>query len=307
MQPWNGLEFNDFVEAYNNLIYSLDLIYESETLINLPFNLINGLNNNLNNVLQHCNQFITNRSQTQFQNAFQQIENLRTNIHTWGLKYEIILGKKIEEKIQFLNDEINKVLSKEKEIESLKTNVESLIEPAVAGSLSKSFSDRKEDLESNKKKWFIVSVITAATGIIATFIIIWSIVGIFDSKAIAKLIEKSSSNKEGIIWLSVVLRLGALLPVYTIFAFAFSQYRKERDLEEQYAHKAAVATSLPNYGDLAIDDKVKDQILSEASKVIFHTPSEEKKDIKANSDVQSMDKLNNLLKSISDLVPKIEK
>ena len=303
LQPWNGLDFNDFVEAYEDLISSLDLIYESERLIEFPFNLINGLNNNLNNVLQHCNQFISNRGQAQFQNAFQNIEALRTNIYTWGLKYQIILGKNIEEKVKFLNDEINKVIANEKEIEALKSNVESLIQPAVAGSLSKSFSERKEDLVSNREKWFKVSIGAAIVGIIATIIIISSIVGIFNSKTIANLIEKSSSGREGVIWLSVVLRLGILLPIYTIFGFAFSQYRKERDLEEQYAHKSAVATSLPNYGDLAIDDKVKDQILSEASKVIFHTPSE-KSNKKNEHEVLSIDKFNLLLKELSGLIPK---
>jgi len=303
LQPWNGLNFNDFAKAYKDLISSLDLIYESEILIESPFNLINGLNNNLNYVLQHCNQFINNKSQVYFQNAFQYIENLRTNIYTWGLKYQVILGKNIEEKVTILNDEINKIITKEKEIDALKINVESLIQPAVAGSLSKSFSKRKDNLVSNRKTWFIVLIFAAIIGIIATIMIIHSIVGIFGSKTIANLIAKSSSDKEEIIWLSVILRLGILLPIYTIFGFVFSQYRKERDLEEQYAHKSAVATSLPNYGDLAIDDKVKDQILSEASKVIFHAPSG-KYGNKTGREVLSIDQLNSLLKGLSRFIPK---
>ena len=73
-------------------------------------------------------------------------------------------------------------------------------------------------------------------------------------------------------WGAAIVRAAILLPLFAIFAFAFSQYRRERELEEEYAHKAAVATSLPNYGDLARDAGVRDQIVSAATTVIFTSP-----------------------------------
>jgi hypothetical protein len=84
---------------------------------------------------------------------------------------------------------------------------------------------------------------------------------------------------------------------------SFAQYRKERILEEEYAHKAAVATSLPNYGDLAVDNQVKDQILSEASKVIFTSPSNEKKE-PSDDQIVGLEQINRLMVSINKLVPK---
>jgi hypothetical protein len=94
-----------------------------------------------------------------------------------------------------------------------------------------------------------------------------------------------------------------LLPIYSIFVFSFLQYKKERDLEEEYAHKAAVATSLPNYGSLAVENGVKDQILSEASKVIFTSPSP-KKVSSGKEETIGVSQINSLLSNIQKLIPK---
>lgn len=305
LQPWNGFIFSDFVESFEEMIKHLDGIYENQILSKAPYNLIHGLNNQLNAVLQHCNAFIPNRAQAQFQNAFQHIESMRTQIQQWGFRYEAILGKEIEEKSKLIDEEITKLLSNKTEIEALKANVNSLIEPAVAGSLSKSFTDRKDALHINQNRWFWASVITALISVAVTVVIVWSIVGMFTADEVLKAIENGKNGAEGVIWTTIGLRIGALLPVYSIFMLSFLQYKKERDLEEEYAHKAAVATSLPNYGGLAVENDVKDQILSEASKVIFTSPSS-KKQSKDNDESIGIGQLNNLLSTIQKLVPKVK-
>jgi hypothetical protein len=303
LQPWNGLGFNDFVFAFEELIETVVLIYQNNVMENLPFNLINSMNSQLSNILQSCNIFTSNRNQQHFQSAFQHVENLRTNIQTWGLKQLTILGTQIDEKVKVINSEIDNILVKKSEIESLKSNVESLIQPAVAGSLSKSFSDRKSDLKKNQRIWFWASVISSFIGAIATAYIINSLVGIFNSAIITEAIKKNINAGAGIIWTTIILRLGLLIPIYSIFGFSFMQFKKERDLEEIYAHKSAVAASLPNYGNLAIEDKVKDQVLSEASKVIFIAPNCKAND-KEKSDIPSLDQLNNLIGNLQNLVSK---
>lgn len=149
LQPWNGLDFDDFVASYKNMITELDKVYENDVLASSAFNIVNSMNSQLNAVLQHCNQFIAQKAQAQYQNAFLHIESMRTNIQTWGLRYEAVLGKEIEERSKLIDEEIAKLLSNRNEINSLKENVAKLIEPAVAGSLSKSFSDRKDALHKN--------------------------------------------------------------------------------------------------------------------------------------------------------------
>ena len=77
------------------------------------------------------------------------------------------------------------------------------------------------------------------------------------------------------VWAIIAIRVAVLFPLFAAFGFAFTQYRKERDFEEEYAHKAAVANSLENYGDLAREQSIRDQIVTAATTVIFTSPTEQ--------------------------------
>ena len=303
LAPWQNMTFDDFIESFHDLIEVMDSIYEDGILSKCPYNIIQGLNGQITNAFNQLNAFNGNKVQQHFHASFQHLETLRTHIQQWGLRYEAVLGQDIEERSKIIDDELTKILSNKTEIESIKTSVNSLIEPAVAGSLSKSFSDRKDALHKNQDRWFNVSIATAAISLISTVLIVWSIVGVFSSDEILKALEGSKNGSGGVIWSTIGLRIGALLPIYSIFLLSFLQYKKERDLEEEYAHKAAVATSLPNYGGLAVENNVKDQILSEASKVIFTSPSKTEEKATKNETI-GVSQLNSLLTSIEKLVPK---
>ena len=110
----------------------------------------------------------------------------------------------------------------------------------------------------------------------------------------------SSATKANEAWPIFLLRSIVLIPVYIGFGFSFSQYRKERDLEEEYAHKAAVAATLPNYGDLARNDSVKDQIVSGATNVIFSSPISKTQE--HEKDVMPTEGVKNIIESVIKLV-----
>ncbi|SEF95715.1 hypothetical protein [Marinobacterium lutimaris] len=304
LPPWNNLDLNDYLIAVDDLKKSIEGFKQDGFLSGIPWNILHSLHGQLNNAFTHSKNFINAKNQQQFHQAFPQVESARTNLQTWGINYLYLLGKELEDKSQLLDDEIQKFLAHNREVESIKQNVNKLIEPAVAGSLSKSFENRKKDLNTNQNRWFWASVIAAITSLVTTYFVVASIIGVFDNDAVIELI-KNSENGSGVLWSSVLLRIGLLVPVYALFGFSFSQYKKERNLEEEYAHKAAVATSLPNYGDLAVDNQVKDQILSEASKVIFTSPSKEKIE-KSNEKNVGLDQVNQLMASINKLVPKVK-
>ena len=303
LAPWQNLTVNDYLSAVNDLKKSVKSFKQDGFLSDIPWNILHSLHGQLNNVFTHSQNFVNSKNQQHFHTAFQQVESARTNIQTWGINYLYTLGKELEGKSQLLDDEIQKFLSHNREVEVIKENVNKLIEPAVAGSLSKSFENRKDDLHINQKRWFWASVTTAVISLITTFCVVSSIIGVFDNEAVAALI-KDAKNGAGVLWSSILLRIGLLIPVYALFAFSFGQYKRERTLEEVYAHKAAVATSLPNYGNLAVDNEVKDQILSEASKVIFTSPSDNKKTDKKTENVVGLDQVNQLMGSINKLIPK---
>ncbi|OOQ68215.1 hypothetical protein C1S86_25495 [Vibrio parahaemolyticus] len=303
LPAWNNLNVDDFIVCVDALKTTLSL-FEGEGIIqNVPWNILNSLHGQINNAFTHCNNFLSSKNQQHFHQAFQHVESCRTNMQTWGLDRTYFSVQELESKSQLLDDEIQKFLSHNREVELIKQNVNKLIEPAVAGSLSKSFENRKQDLNKNQNRWFWVSVVMAITSLVATLSIVSSIIGVFNNQEVIELI-KGATNSSGILWYSVLLRIGILVPVYSLFAFSFGQYRKERNLEEIYAHKAAVATSLPNYGDLAVDNEVKDQILSEASKVIFTSPSSSSKSSSKSENLAGLEQVNQLMGSIHKLIPK---
>jgi len=151
------------------------------------------------------------------------------------------------------------------EVEHLRDEVKTLIAPAVAGSLSQAFTARKTTLFRGRIMWLVIVLVVAIVSIFAT--------ATFVSEVSKAILEAGKLQTPTPIWLSVLIRSVLLLPLYAAFGFAFSQYRKERDFEEEYAHKAAIAISLPNYGDLTREPAVRDQIVTGATTVIFASPS----------------------------------
>jgi hypothetical protein len=73
-----------------------------------------------------------------------------------------------------------------------------------------------------------------------------------------------------------ILRIFALLPLYLTGGFLYRQYSRERTVEENYAHKETIATIIRTYGELITDQKVKDDLLQNASKVIVSSPEKYK-------------------------------
>jgi len=215
----------------------------------------------------------------------------------YDVNYYLIVGEDIEEIRKVFETESQKLSVNNAEVDSLKSSVKGLIEPAVSGSLSKSFSDRKASLFKGRAAWGVVSVVFAIIAVLATYKVSEAVITSLNhnvdfaqqSKA-EKAASQTQNNNDS--WSLILLRSVVLVPLYLGFGFAFSQYRKERDLEEEYAHKAAVATTLPNYGDLAKDDSVKDQIVSGASNVIFASPihqaSKNDKDVDVISGIKGL-------------------
>jgi hypothetical protein len=303
LQPWNGLNDEDFRRSLSDLIGTLETALEMDLLKEFPHNILNSLNSGLTTLFTQLNNFAQNKNQQHFQNSFAQLETNRTNIRTWGLKSYVDYGSKIEDTIQGFNAEYQKIIEKSREIDALEDNVKKLIEPAVAGSLSDAFSRRQEKLFRNQIVWLVLTVIAGIASIWATIYVIDKLVELYHptiptnatKEQIAELLNSKATQNT-----VIYLRLGILIPLYTLFSYFFSHYNKERNLEEEYAHKAAVAASLPNYGNLAGDPAVKDQIISNASNVVFTSPIQKKG--KVTNENKSIGEINSLFDIILNLV-----
>lgn len=303
-RPWNNMDKDDYLNAFNDLKDLMDTAVEQNSLTDYPWNILNSLQSILNTVFQQIQQFVSNPNQSTFQNSFSQLESLRTNLRSWGIYSFVRFGHNIDNKIKSYDVEYQKIVGKSIKIEQLKESVENLIQPAVAGSLSKSFSDRRSKLATNKKTWLWAAIATGVAASVVTILVVTKLIDILtldipesaNEAQIQAILNGQPSNT-----VIQFLRIAILFPFYYLFGVSFSQYRQERSLEEEYAHRSAVSTSLPNYGDLAGDVSVKDQIISSATQVIFTTPIDKKSKI-IPKEHSNLSELKNLFDSIGNTI-----
>jgi hypothetical protein len=242
------------------------------------------------------NQLITSRDQGSFQNAATHVDSLAYHIRMFQLPYLAAGGAQLEATQVTLSNELERLLTNNREAEALKSEVRTLIAPAVAGSLSKAFTERRDTLIKGRITWGVIAFLIGGASIYATYD--------FVSAVSTALVQQKTAAEQGgaVVWSAALIRSAILLPLFAAFGFAFSQYKKERDFEEEYAHKAAVAISLPNYGDLTREPSVRDQIVTGATNVIFNSPTAHAKDgEKLEPTVSS---LKEVIDSISKLLPR---
>lgn len=300
---WNNLSPQDLRNSFDELLEVMNNIVEQGGLEKLTHNILNSLNSSISTTYAQLNNFSVTGNQANYQNSLSQLESLRTNLRTWGLRNYVLYESKLEAIAGNYQTEYQRIIQYSADIEALKTSVESLIEPAVAGSLSEAFTTRKTEINTGKLIWMWLTILMGITSIIATVIVANSLSTILAPQISTELtpeqVNKLTSIKIPTTTL-IALRVGVLLPIYSIFVYFFSQYNKERNFQEEYAHRAAVASSLPNYGNLAGEQSVKDQIISNATQVVFDSPIRSKKNVKNES--KSLEDVNTLLERITKLL-----
>ncbi|MCE2987382.1 MAG: hypothetical protein LW830_05945 [Phenylobacterium sp.] len=257
---WEGLSFPEFVLAFSRLKLVLTSALEKEVFRRMPFAHLNGIQSTLQGMIPVVQQFITAKDFGSFQNAANQVDSLHHLLHAYGVIAQIEGLADASKSREVFEAELTRLSAANTEADKLSKNVRALIEPAVSGSLSTAFSERVRNLFWTRCFWGVAAVALGGWGLVEATLLVSELKGI---------VTQPTSS----FWSSLATRSIVLVPIYVGFGFVLSQYKKERDFEEEYAHKASIATSLPNYRDLAKEDSVKDQIASRAAEVIFSPPT----------------------------------
>jgi hypothetical protein len=274
----SGVTFNDFdgpnVQETINYLDFLRATYEpliaSGELHLLGKSSLNGLISSLQNVNNVYTQLSSSRDQGVFQSFANAVDALVHQTRMYGVPVLVAGGSQLEAQRLAFATELQTLTKNNLEVDELKKAVRTLITPAIAGSLSEAFQSRRNTVYRGRIVWLIACVLLGAVSTYATFDFVHTVT------AAAIGIKTTPGNDPSLnLWTVIAIRTVVLLPLFAGFGFAFAQYRKERDFEEEYAHKAAVASSLPNYGDLARDHAIRDQIVTAATAVIFSSPSEQ--------------------------------
>lgn len=272
----------------------VDSISTEDLLRTLPWHSFNGMQGVLQNLYNTCVQYQASRDQGSYQNFASNLDSFVYHLRTLGFT-EVALGQgRLEQTRLTIDSELKKLLESNIQVEGLKAEVRALIAPAVAGSLSEAFTARRNALLKGRVTWAVIAGIGGVASIWATFAFVGAVSEALTQMAAAKAPISAA-------WPAVLVRSVVLVPLYAVFGFAFSQYKKERDFEEEYAHKAAVATSLPNYGDLAREPAVRDQIVTGATSVIFTSPTAQAHVGRKNE--VTMSSVSQLIESLSKLAP----
>lgn len=260
--PDEVISFLDFIKtAYDPLILSGEIAVLPKSTFNNLIGQIQAINN-------QYTQLTSSRDQSSYQNFANAVDQFVYHTRMFGVPFLAIGGAQIETQKQALLNELATLTKNNTEVENLKRDVRTLITPAIAGSLSDAFKQRRNSIFKNRIFWLFICIFLGFFATTETF----KFVNILTS-SIAEL--KSSPANQTSVWVIIAIRTIILIPIFAAFGFSFAQYKKERDFEEEYAHKAAVANSLPNYGDLAREAGIRDQIVTAATTVIFSSPSEQ--------------------------------
>lgn len=141
-----------------------------------------------------------------------------------------------------------------------KDTIERYVGMSVDGYLGNKFDARAEKLNTWLRMWQIavpVSVVLAILWVVIVFI--W--------------IRTELPNE----WVSVGINLLKTTPAFILMGFVFGQYAKERNLQEEYAFKGAVAMTINVYADLLAgkdedSNKSRQQLILNALRQVHTQP-----------------------------------
>ncbi|WP_335903184.1 hypothetical protein [Shewanella algae] len=304
-QPWQNQSAEEISTLIQDTLSVLKTAIEEELLATIPYNLLNGINTHLNNFFTQYSG-IKNTPQDQIQNQHHnplaQIQGVNTQLRQSGVYALAMLGPDIEVKRNSIDEQLSKVSQANADIIKLQEQIKSLINPAAADSLSSAFDSRRRKISIQKWIWAFIVGCSVVLAMYVTYDITDSI-----SELVTQMQNGSEANEKNgkpvdpndipLVWFMRVLLLA---PAYLLVFFSFKQYIRERMLEENYAHKSAIAQTLPSYSELVTDVKVRDEITSSATKVAFQLP-------KTSEDNHQHNNHSSLLNDLSDKVEKLLK
>jgi hypothetical protein len=281
--PYQDFDGPNVPESLSTILF-LRSVYEpllsTGGLSALGFHAISQMQSHVQNVVNTYDQFLKSRDQGSFQNFATQLDQFGHQTRVFGIPQLAMGGAQLEAARESMLAELESARANNADVARLKEEVRNLIEPAVAGSLSQQFMSRRDRLVYGRYIWLAACVALGGYATSATY----ELVAQVSASLVPPTVQSAQSAQPTTsVWVAITLRTLVLVPIFAAFGFSFSQYRKERDFEEEYAHKAAVAHSLPNYGDLARQPEVRDQIVTAASTVIFASPTEQARKLESSS------------------------
>lgn len=163
------------------------------------------------------------------------------------------------ELVKRFEESVSKVESKREYFEERNSYLNDLIGREVGASLFETFKQRKEEFKAPIIWWGIAIPFSA----IVTIIWIYTLFGDGDLAQLS--------------WQVFLVNTFKALPAVGLLVFTISQYAKERNFQEEYAFKSAVALTINSYAEQLSDKASKDQMILDSVGKIYQSPMDQKK------------------------------
>jgi hypothetical protein len=281
-------EISDLIFSKNNDLEKIEDVYKSanEKLPQLVSILADAKNKNteIDGILKNLNSKVETLSLN--------IENNRTDFSNIK-EVSKSLNEDIKVKIEEVNLTLETALENNKFIESRKSLIENLTGLAADGALGSKFGSRQGELDKKVKNWiFVLPFMTILT-------ISWVII-------VFTCLRANLSNE----YFNLIVNILKTSPAFLLLGFVFSQYTKERNLQEEYAFKAAVAMTLTAYSNLLEnvdlpENKSRQDMLTSSIELLYKQP---KIHSEKNNTLLSLNarNLNESVKKLTDLIKEIK-
>lgn len=145
-------------------------------------------------------------------------------------------------------------------IESRRSQIELLTGMAADGSLGSKFDQRQLKLNKDLNFW------KWAVPVMSILSVIWVVI-------VFTYLRANLGNE----WANLGINILKTLPAFILLGFVFSQYGKERNLQEEYAFKSAVAMTITAYSNMLANEdkdenKSRQEMLMKSIEQVYRQP-----------------------------------
>lgn len=199
--------------------------------------------------------------------------------------------KKLETQIADFSEKLEFVESKRAFFEERNNYLNELIGREVGASLFETFKQRKKELINPVGKWLWIVIGMS----VLTFL---AILAIF-TNGFGLLGEVHTDFTPTLLITNTI----KTLPFFFLLFYSISQYNKERNFQEEYAFKSAVALTIKAYADIIQKEDLKDELIMNSVSGIYKSPTIYKTK-KTKDDNSMLDTAKDLLTTALDVLKK---
>lgn len=270
VETFKSAKEKELTQITNNL----NSTNQTKSQIEQTSNFISNIKSSIDKSLAEVQASIKNYTE-QIEKHNKQVEEIQSRITEDEKRAKEIIETNSEEsdKLKKLSDEATRI----------QTQLEKLLTPAIARDLQSTFRIRKIWLFWSTIVWLIITV-----GI--TSFLAWYIYKLFSNGDFSFELEK------------VIVAGIKLIPIITILYFAIRQFTKTRGLEEEYAFRESIATSLMAYAEqIKGDTNRKDQLIQETVNKLYESPTASNKILSTRNKSRADSNLKELIELVKEL------